>query len=83
MHTFHILIHSTTGLADSMREVVNTARSCLTDEVNADSPIDCIIWKKASTAYKKQAMELDFHMRALLLLAKTTRKLIKQGKICM
>ena len=28
-------------------------------QVNEEGPVDCIIWKKSSTAYKKQADELD------------------------
>jgi hypothetical protein len=28
-------------------------------QVNEEAPVDCIIWKKSSTAYKKQADELD------------------------
>ena len=28
-------------------------------QVNEEGPVDCIIWKKSSTAYKKQASELD------------------------
>ena len=28
-------------------------------QVNEEGPVDCIIWKKSSIAYKKQAAELD------------------------
>ena len=28
-------------------------------QVNEEGPADCIIWKKSSIAYKKQAAELD------------------------
>jgi hypothetical protein len=31
----------------------------LLHQVNEEGPVDCIIWKKAATAYKKQAAELD------------------------
>ena len=28
-------------------------------QVNEEGPADCVIWKKSSTVYKKQAAELD------------------------
>jgi hypothetical protein len=31
----------------------------VTVQVKEEGPVDCIIWKKSSTAYKKQADELD------------------------
>jgi len=68
-------------LAGDVRVSVISARAALNDEVNEDGPVDCILWKKSSTAYRKQAAQLDQHMRALLLLAKTARTLVKQGAL--
>ncbi len=49
--------------------VVDMNSSCLfafyfmiiqvTVQVKEEGPVDCIIWTKSSTAYKKQADELD------------------------
>jgi hypothetical protein len=55
-----------------------TCRSVFNTELNDESTVDCIIWKKASTLYKKEAATLDQHLRALLLVTKATRRLVKQ-----
>jgi hypothetical protein len=46
-------------VADEVRGNAIAARAAMNDEMNEDGPIDCLIWKKASTAYKKQAAALD------------------------
>lgn len=49
-------------------------RAIFNSEINGESTVDCIIWKRASTLYKKEAADLDRHLRGLLLLIKATRR---------
>ena len=71
-------------LVSDVREAVIAGRTELLAQFNEEGTMaDCVIWKKASTAFRKQAMQLDTHMNKLLLLARTTRKAIKHVlKVC-
>ena len=71
-------------MVSDVREAVIAGRTELLAQFNEEGTMaDCVIWKKASTAFRKQAMQLDTHMNKLLLLARTTRKAIKHVlKVC-
>jgi hypothetical protein len=71
-------------LVSVVREAVIAGRTELLAQFNEEGTMaDCVIWKKASTAFRKQAMQLDSHMNKLLVLARTTRKVIKHVvKVC-
>jgi len=66
------------NLSTEMRGAVLASRSVFNNELNDESTVECIIWKKASTLYKKEAATLDQHLRRLLLVTKATRRLVKQ-----
>lgn len=64
-------------LSSDMRAAVFASRAVFNNEVNDESTLDCVIWKKASIAYKKEATDLDHHLRGLLFLTKAARRLVK------
>ena len=69
-----------TGSADTMIISMIMAITCLgrvmfNSEIGGEGTVDCILWKKASTLYNKEAADLDRHLRNLLLLIQATRRL--------
>ena len=71
-------------LVSDVRQTVLAGRADLLAQFNEEgNMVDCVIWKKASIAFKKQATLLDHNMNKLLLLARTTRKMMKHVvKVC-
>jgi hypothetical protein len=71
-------------LVNEMRASVNASRSSLTAEMQGDEgAADCLIWRNASKEYKRQASDLDNQMRELILLAKVSKRMLKEViKVC-
>ena len=71
-------------LINEMRGSVNSSRSSLTAEMQGDEGAsDCLIWRNASKEYKRQASDLDNQMRELILLAKVSKRMLKEViKVC-
>jgi len=45
--------------------------------------VDCLIWKKATTKYKREAGILDSQLRGFLVIARATRRIVKEVvKVC-
>ena len=71
-------------LVNEMRASVNASRSSLTAEMQGDEgAADCLIWRNASKEYKRQASDLDNQMRELIMLAKVSKRMLKEViKVC-
>ena len=65
-------------LVADVREAVLGGRAQLLAQFNEEGTmVDCLIWKKASIAFTRQAEKLDHQLSKLMLLARTTQKIIK------
>jgi len=71
-------------LVTEMRLLVNASRTSLQAEMQGDeAAADCRIWRNASKEYKKEAALLDSEMRELILLAKVSKRMLKEViKVC-
>jgi len=74
---FKAVTHVLRLVAD-VREAVLGGRAQLLAQFNEEGTmVDCLIWKKASIAFTRQAEKLDHQLSKLMLLARTTQKIIK------
>jgi len=65
-------------LVVEVREAVLGGRAQLLAQFNDEGTmVDCLIWKKASIAFTRQAEQLDHQLSKLLVLVRTTQKIIK------
>ena len=65
-------------LVADVRDAVLQGRTELLAQFNEEGTmVDCVIWKKASIAFTRQAAQLDHQLSKLLLIARTTQKIIK------
>ena len=65
-------------LVADVREAVFQGRAELLAQFNeGGTMVDCVIWKKASIAFTRQAAQLDHKLSKLLLIARTTQKMTK------
>ena len=72
------------ALIVDMRHAVMESRKTLDSDMNSEeAPIECLLWKKISTNYKKSVASLDNQMRGLLVIEKASRRIVKEiVKIC-
>jgi hypothetical protein len=75
--------HLQTLVAD-MRQAVLESRKTLEGDMNSEEvPVECLLWTKISTNYKKSVASLDNQMRGLLVIEKAARRISKEiVKIC-
>jgi hypothetical protein len=72
------------NLANELREIAFASRAALDAEMGSEEgPVDCLIWKNATKAYKREAGTLDGQLRNFLVIARSIRRMIKEIlKLC-